>query len=883
MAHIVDLKCEHVHTALGVESSAPRLSWRMESQRRGAHQTAWRVCVASREDLLAACAPDLWDSGRIDSEQSVLVPYAGTRLRARQRCWWQVHAWDDASAALVSEPSWWEMGLLHSRDWKAKWIALRTPESHDGVDQSPLFRTTFTLQKQVRSARAYVCGLGFHELRLNGNKVGDAVLDPPFTKYDTRVLYVVHDITEHLAEGVNAVGLMLGKGWYASKSRDAWKLGEAPWCDECKAIVQIELTFADGTRRTIVSDTEWRGTTGPVTWDHLRMGETYDASLEREGWDTPGYDDAAWECVKLARPPGGVLHARLMPPCRVKNTLQPVSEKEVRPGVRVYDIGLNIAGWARIELRGAAGAEVSLTYAEKLGDDGDIDQSNISGLVKGDRFQNDRYILKGNGAEAYEPRFTYHGFQYARVEVLPGKDATVNTLRGQVVHTDLERIGEFTCSNGLLNRIQSAALASTLGNYHGMPTDCPHREKNGWTGDAHLSAEQVLYNFEPVAAYAKWLDDFADCQRPSGALPGIVPTGGWGYNWGAGPAWDSAYILIPWYLYLYRGDAGILRRHYDGMKRYLGFLDAIADHGIVEFGLGDWCPPTPGASSHKAPAELTNTAYYHADACIVARIAALLGKAADARRYTALARRIKKAARAKFYDRKAGRVAGHSETSLACFLYQGLCEPGEVGLFARMLVDEVAACDYHIDCGILGAKYVMQVLSDTGHADIAYRIATQRDYPSWGLWIERGATTLWESWDGNASRNHHMYSDISAWFYKALAGIRVDDAQPGFKHFVIKPAVVADLAHATGETRSPYGIVRSAWRHEGGRLTLETTIPPGSSATVYIPTADASAVRESGRPLHAAEGVHMTGAQDGYAVCEVTAGEYSFEAVISDQ
>ena len=877
MTTITGLCCEHSVNPLGVETHAPRLSWRIESDRRGCRQTAYRIRVASAPDRLAGSTADLWDSGQVKSDASVLVPYAGRRLRSRQPCWWKVHVWDETDREWVSEPAYWEMGLLNPRDWKAQWIAGDTPKKCHDIPASPIFRKAFRLNKPVASARAYVCGLGFHEFHLNGRKVGDAVLHPAFTKYDARVLYTVHDITKYLVPGDNAIGIVVGTGWYDHHAQDVWKLHAAPWRDECKALAQIEISFEDGRKTTVCSDASWLYSTGPIVFDGLRNGEVYDAREEKNGWNEADYEPVDWHPVRITRPPGGVLRAQLMPPCRVTETIRPVSVKEVRPGVWVYDMGRNIAGWARLTVSGPAGTTVVMRYAEKLGPEGDIDQSNISSLVKTEAFQTDTYILKGAGVETYEARFTYHGFQYVQVTGLPGR-ATLDRLEGRVVHSDLERIGSFECSNELLNRIQQAAIAATVGNYHGMPTDCPHREKNGWTGDAQLSAEQVLYNLEPAAAYAKWLDDFGDCRRPSGALPAIVPTGGFGYNWGAGPAWDSAYILIPWYLYLYRGDLGILRRHYDGMKKYLDFLGTLATGHIIHFGLGDWCPPTPGAESHKAPAELTNTAYYYVDTRLVAQIASLLGKKSESRRFEALAKKIKAAARKRYYDKKHGRLAGHSQTSIACFLYQGLAEPDEREVFGAMLLDEVVACNDHVDCGILGAKYLLNGLAELGRADVAYRIVTQRDYPSWGFWIEQGATTLWESWDGQSSRNHHMFSDVSAWFYKTLAGILPDPQRPGFKHVVIKPWPIGDLTHASGETRTPYGRLRVSWRKENGRFVLEVSVPPNSSATVHLPTADASGVLEGGRPAHAAENVSFRGVELGRAVYVIGAGNYRFEA-----
>ncbi|HVM71981.1 MAG TPA: glycoside hydrolase family 78 protein, partial [Anaerolineales bacterium] len=877
MTKVTGLRCEHLVNPLGIEQLAPRLSWQMESRKRGACQTAYRLLAATVPGLLAVSKTDLWDSGVIKSDASVLIPYTGKELRSRQRCWWLVQVWDETGHASVSEPAYWEMGLLEQSDWKAQWIAADTPKLYHDVPASPLFRKAFHLNKPIRSARAYVCGLGFHEFFLNGQKVGDAVIHPAFTKYDVRVLYTVHEITDYLAPGDNAAGIMLGTGWYNHHAQDAWNFYTAPWRDECKALVQIEIMFEDGTQKVVCSDATWRSTTGPILFDGLRNGEIYDARAEKEGWNTPGYTAKGWKPVRLARHPGGMLHAQIMPPCRVTETFRPASVKEVKPGVWVYDLGRNIAGWARLSVSGKAGTTIVMRYAERLGPDGDIDQSHSSSLVKTEGFQTDTYILNGKGLETYAPRFAYHGFQYIQVSGLPGKAAR-DMLTGCVVHTDLERTGSFECSNELINRIQQAAIASTLGNYHGMPTDCPQREKNGWTGDAQLSAEQVLFNFDPASAYTKWLDDFIDCQRPSGALPGIVPTGGWGYNWGAGPAWDSAFIMIPWYLYLYRGDIGILQRHYEAMKKYLGFLGTLASEHIIHFGLGDWCPPTPEPDSYKAPAELTNTAYYHADACLLARIAGLLGKAEDARYYDELAKKIKTSARKHYFDPGKGRLAGHSQTSIACFLYQGLVEPEEIKTFKSMLLEEIIACNDHLDCGILGTKYLLNVLTELEQADVAYRIVTQRDFPGWGFWLEQGATTLWETWDGNASRNHHMFSDVSAWFYKTLAGILPDPSRPGFKHIIIKPWPVEGLAWAKGETYTPYGLLKSTWHKENGRFTLDVSIPPNSSATVHLPAAEESAVLESGQPAQTAQGVSFLGMEQGRATYAVGAGHYRFES-----
>ena len=872
-----DLRCEYLQNPLGIDEPSPRLSWAVQSERRAQVQTAYRLLVASDPAELAANTGDLWDTRKVRSGQSLHVPYAGRRLRSAQRCWWKVRLWDaDGKPGAWSEPAWWEMGLLREDDWQGKWIhaSPAPPFEGTGVVPSSILRKAFTLTKPVKSARAYVCGIGYHELHINGARVGDHVLDPAFTRYDRRVLYVTHDVTSMLAPGDNALGVMLGNGWYNCNSKDIWNFHTASWRDRPKLLLQLNVTYADGSRESIASDTTWRGSTGPIVFDGIRNGEIYDARLEKPGWTAPGFNDSDWKAATIVPGPGGVLRAQQMPPIRITRTLVPVALSEPQPGIFVFDVGQNCSGWAQLTVSGPAGTTIKLKYVEKLNDDGTIDPKNDGCFVYDREFQTDTYVLKGQGTEVWEPRFVYHGFRWVQVTGFPGRP-TLDSLRGRVVHTDFEKGGEFACSLDLLNRIQSAALWATVSNYHGYPTDCPHREKNGWTGDAHLSAEQALYNFRPMAAYTKWLADFTDAQRPNGAFPAIVPTSGWGYS--CGPAWEGAYVMIPWYLYLYCGDERILAEHYGGMKRYIASLTELADNGIVSFGLGDWCPPVGGAGDHKCPSAVTSTAYYQAYTALVSKIAGILGKAADERAYAALAEDIRTAFLAKFHDSATGVVADGGQTSQACALFHGLVRADDREKVLARLLAEVDRCDGHIDCGILGAKYVMQALSDAGRVDAAFRIASQTTFPSWGHWIEQGATTLWEQWNGSSSRNHHMFSDVSAWFYKALAGINVDPAAPGFAHVVIRPVPVKGLQWARGEHRSMRGLIASSWRKENGKFTLDVTIPANTTATVFVPSSNPKTVKVDGKQARRVAGVTAVRVEEGMAVVEVGSGGYEFE------
>jgi alpha-L-rhamnosidase len=832
---VSELRCNYLENPVGVETVTPRFSWILTSPENGQYQKAYRILVANNIKSLTKKKGILWDSGKVKTDCTTHVPYAGRAcLKSRQRCYWQVYVYDKNNNEVCSEPAFFEMGLIKRSDWQAKWVcATQTATDIDNSVPAPLLRKTVSLNKKIVDARVYVSGLGYYELYLNGTKVSDEVLQPPFTRYDRTVMYNTYDVTNMLSKGENVIGMILGNGWYNCFTEQAWYYRQAPWRHHPKMLFQMHVRFDDGSEIVVMSDKTWRTEKSPIVFDGLRNGEFYDARLEKNGWLMPGYDDSSWGTALIARVPGGLIKSAQFTPIRITKTIKPVSLKEVKPGVWVYDLGQNIAGWAQISVTGEPGTELTLKYAEKINQDGTIDQSNIAGLINSGSVQTDKYILSGKGTETWHPRFTYHGFQYVQVIGYPGKLALDN-LCGQVVHTGFETYGGFECSNDMLNKIQNAVLWSTVSNYHGIPTDCPHREKNGWTGDASLSAEQVLFNYDPASAYTKWMNDFQDMQQPAGQLPGIVPTGTWGFNWGNGPAWDSAMVLIPWYMYVYLGDLAILEKMYDNIVRYVDYLTSMADTHIVDFGLGDWCPPVGRPDEYKSPLAVTDTAYYYVDTLVLAKTAKLLGKTKDAAKYFKLAKNVRDAFRKKFVD-KSGSVTGNCQTSTACALYQEMINDNEKPKLLDSLVSQVTAQNYHIDCGILGAKYIMNTLTDLGRGDLAYKMATQTTFPSWGHWLMQGATTLWETWDGNASRNHHMFSDISCWFYKGLAGIRPDEKSPGFRNIIIKPGWTSGLQWARAWHKSMYGVIKVDWTYETGKYAIDVTVPVGCTAVLYLP------------------------------------------------
>lgn len=908
------LTCEYLRNPLGIDVVQPRLSWTIKSDRRGETQTAYHILVASSEELLHSDKGDLWDSGKVASDQSVLVEYAGKPLASEARCYWKVRVWDhNGKPSAWSETALWTMGLLHKSDWKGKWIAYRanlepdetappTVRSHGEHSASihtqkvagPLFRKEFTASKPIKRATVHICGLGFYELSINGEKAGDEVMNPAFTRYDKRSLYVTHDVTSLMKQGENAIGVMLGNGFYNCQASDAWDFERFVWRNTPRLLMQMKVEYADGSSEVIVSDSSWKTTTGPLIFDYIRNGENYDARLEKTGWNTAGYSEhpelvegrSDWQPVVLVDGPTDKLVAQKIVPAKVTETLKPVKITEPKPGIFVFDMGRNISGWCRLKVAGPVGTTITIRYDERLHEDGTLYQMNSTHVFTGE-FQTDKYTLKGVGIETWEPRFVYHGFQYAQVEGFPGKP-TLDSLELRIVHAAFEEMGEFECSNDLLNTIHKFAQRSYKSNFISYPTDCPHREKNGWTGDAQLACETGLYNFNSESNYTKWIDDFDDCQRPDGNLPGIIPTDTWGYDWGNGPAYDSAYMLIPWYVRLYRGDTRLLMAHYEGYKRYLDYVANHSEGHIAGFGLGDWCPPVGSPESHPAPRELTSTAYYYVDVKIVAEVAGMLGKIDEQRKYEALAEEIKKTFIERFYDSETGTYIGKDQTGMAAALYQGLVPDSEKSKVMEALVAEVANRKGHVFAGILGTKYLLHALTDNGRADLAYEAVSKRDFPSWGHWIEMGATSLWEKWDGGDSRNHIMFGDIDAWFYETLAGINPDPAKIGFKNTIIRPRPVGDLKWAKAWHRSPYGVIRSSWKREpkhpepvegrsaSDKFILDLEIPANSTATVYIPAASVDQVTEGGKPASKSEGVKFARMDDGCVVFQIGSGSYKF-------
>lgn len=869
------LTAEYLENPLGIDVAQPHLAWKLQSETSNVQQAAYQILVASSPEKLAQAVGDLWDSGRVPSEESRHVRYEGTPLTSRQSCYWKVKVWDQQGhESAWSAPARWEMALLNASDWQAHWI--RHPDFTDTLLESkpaPFFRKTFTVEQLPQQARAYVTGLGYFELYLNGKKVGDHVLDPVKTRYDKSVQYLTYDITELLVPGENTVGMVLGTGWYNHFANAVWGFNQAPWRDYPEALCQLEITDEEGAIQRIVSDESWKASQGPIRFDGIRNGETYDARLEMPGWSESWLDDQEWLSVVSSDGPKGDLRAQMIQPIKAMQEVKPVSVSEVQPGVWVFDLGQNIAGYSRLKVAGPRGTEVSMKMGERLFPDGTVEQKQILRFLRSGEAQTDHYILKGERVETWEPRFVYHGFQYIEVRGLT-TPPTLETITGVVLHTAFAQTGSFACSDSLLNRTQQNTLWSFIGNYHGIPTDCPHREKIGWTGDAHLVAEAGLLNYDIVPAYLKWLDDFVDEQQDNGDLPGVIPSSGWGYEFGRdpetralgyGPQWEGALVLMTWDLYRFTGDKAILERYYPAIKKYLDHLIRNAKGHTLNFGIDDHKPVET-----KTEGDILASGYLANFTHLLAQMSGILEHPEEAQYYADYSEQAKRAFNEKYFDENTGRYGNGGQTSMALALYHHLVPEGQEDMVLKALLADIKARDYHFDVGVVGLKYLFNVLREYGHSETLYRMVTQTDFPGYGYWLKQGANTLWQDWDGSMSLNHIMFGTVSEWFYESLAGIQLDESQPGFQHFIIRPDMLPQLEWANGAYESGYGTINVSWEKKASETILRIRVPPNTSASVYVPYRKGQTISLNGEAVEPQEAVA------GRSVFEVPSGIYEW-------
>ncbi|WP_367331442.1 alpha-L-rhamnosidase [Sphingobacterium multivorum] len=829
----VQLTCEHLVNPLGIDATQPRLSWRLEDQRNGAVQQAYQILLGQDSLALLKETKNSWDSGK-QLSSSMLVPYNGAQLKPQTTYFWKVKVWDKDGISTSSKIASFETGMMGMDLWKGKWIS-DNKDIH--ARETPYFRTEFKINKPIKSARAYIATAGLYELSMNGQRVGDHRLDPMYTRFDRRTLYVVTDVTQQLQQGENAIGVVLGNGWYNHQPLAVWNFDKAPWRARPTFCLELKIVYKDGTVETIVSDKQWKTASGPITYNNIYTGEHYDARLEIPNWDKPKYDDSTWQVVQYRNAPSAHIVSQQMVPIRLVKSYKPKSVTKIDQRTYVFDMGQNMAGITKVKVKGAAGTMLRIKHGERLSADGRLDLSNIDVYYRGDKekepFQTDILTLSGRNDE-FMAKFGYKGFRYVEISSSAAIALDSSAVTAYFMHSDVPAIGQLKTSSALVNKLWEATNNAYLSNLMGYPTDCPQREKNGWTGDGHLAIETALYNFDGITVYEKWMADHRDEQQENGVLPDIIPTGGWGYGTANGLDWTSTIAIIPWQIYQFYGDPRALEECYLNIKRYVDYVDGISPSGLTTFGRGDWVPV-----KSQSNLELTSSVYFYVDATILAATAKLFGYTADQQKYELLSRKIKTAINAKFLDASKGIYSNGTQTELSVPLYWGVVPDEMKARVAANLNKKVEETNFHLDVGVLGAKALLNALKDNGYATTAYKVAIQDTYPSWGWWIVNGATTLLENWDLKATRdisdNHMMFGEIGGWFFKSIGGILPDPKQPGFKHVLLKPIFPQELKESSISYDSPYGKIVSEWKLKDKKIVYDIQIPANATATFYPP------------------------------------------------
>jgi len=943
-----NLKCEYHKYPLGIDAMAPRLSWILESRVRSQKQTAYQVLVASSESLLRQDKGDLWDTGRVESDQNNQISYTGSQLVSEQRCFWKVRVWDkDGKVSAWSKSSGWTMGLLQPGDWKAKWIGVAKVDK----DSMPCFRKSFNINKLVKRATVYVTAAGLYELHINGERVSKDYFTPGWTEYSKRIYYFTYDVTNLLQSNhENVIGVMMGDGWYGLHHGGRKKLA---------LLAQLHIEYADGSSDVIETDNSWKTTlNGPILMTDIYNGESYDARRDMNGWDKPGYGDYTWksastdvdkpvnqwmdvtdrvrgavsgnslsiaatndlggdplygtikslvvkysldgvEATKVAGEnqtlaiDGGskrlviiearygstmqstgfrnaVIQAYPGVPVRKTQEIKVVKITQPKHSVFVYDLGQNFSGWVRLKADGPAGKTVTLRFAEMLNPDGTIYTTNLRSAKC-----TDTYTLKGGESETWEPRFTFHGFRYVEVTGYPGKPSK-NALIGIVMHSNAGLTSTFECSNPMLNQLQHNIVWGQRSNYFEVPTDCPQRdERMGWSGDAQVFIGTAAYNMDITAFFTSWMNTFNDSQDEAGGYPNVAPK-----NYGVSPAWGDAGIICPWVLYQRYGDTSIIRQHWDGMTKWIAYLEEHSKGYLrPDEGFGDWLN-----IDAEMPREVISTAYFAYSTHLMSKMALIIGKPDEAAKYEKLFVNIKEAFNKTFVTDD-GLIWGNTQTTYLMALKFDLLPENKRQMAADRLIKLIEQRNWHISIGFLGVNLLLPVLTDAGRLDVAYKLLQNEDFPSWGYPVKHGATTIWERWDGWTedkgfqdpgmnSFNHYSYGSCGEWMLSSMAGISTDG--PGFKRIVIHPRPGGGISYTKASYDSIEGLIASSWKQSRSGFALDVTIPANTTATVYVPAKNIDDITESGRPTVNTGGLSFLRMENGCAVFDAGSGEYKF-------
>ncbi len=891
----INLRCEYLQNPIGIDISSPRFSWILEHEERSQSQSAFQIIVSSLRNFSESVNENMWDSGKIKSSNTVNISYKGKPLKSNSIYYWRVKWWDqNDEVSPYSNIANFGMAFLNESEWKAYWISRK--EFTDKKEKKRFqykssrilfvgqlkeyygiyLRKEFYLTKEIQSAKINICGLGHYELRINGKKIGDRILDPAWSDYNKLALYSTYDVSDCLKDK-NAIGVILGNGQYLEKYG----------YDFPKLILQLIIQYKDDTNDIICSNDSWKVSKGPILENGIYLGEKYDARLEIPGWDSSDFNDSSWEKVNIVN--GPKLASQLIQPIRITNVFKPQRLYSNSPGIYIYDFGQNFTGYIRLKVHGLRGTEIKIRYSEIIYNDGNLNTATNRGAMA-----TDVYILKGEGEEIFEPHFTYHGFQYVEITGFPGVP-TLENIEGLFIHTDVPKISNFVCSKDLINRIHKNIIFGQLSNFMSIPTDCPQRdERHGWMGDAQLTIEESIFNFNMARFYTKYLRDIKLSQKENGTLSDVVPPY-WKF-YPADPAWGTAYITIAWYLYWYYNDTKILEDNYEPMKKYINFLHINSENNILyKFGkYGDWCPPG-SIVSRKTPIEQICTWYYYHDTLILSRIAHILGKDQDYRDLFKRSEEIKESYNKKFLkdiyvvpklsltDRTI------SQTSNVLPLYLNMVPDNKKSkVLSALLHCIIEDHDYHVDTGIVGTRYLFDVLTENGYADVAYKIIIQESYPGYGYMIKEGATTLWERWEklegsGMNSHNHIMLGSVDTWFFKALAGI--SSKKPGWKKIKIKPFIPPDLKYVSASLNTIKGIVYSSWEKKNDSLKIVIKIPVGCISEIWIPIDNLECkikegntiIWKNGKTFEHVSGIEYKRKNENFVIFNIGSGYYQFK------